>query len=141
MLFSQKREDHRQFFIDVWQKFTLKQPLEPLETMVSEVIILHPEYHRFLTPNWLDKDYMPEMGETNPFLHLGLHIALREQITTDRPQGIKAVYQQLLFTGADVHQVEHRMLECLAEMLWMVQRYQLPPNEEAYLTCLKKIKL
>ncbi|WP_204318325.1 DUF1841 family protein [Serratia marcescens] len=37
-----------------------------------------------------------ELGETNPFLHMGLHLAVREQVATDRPQGIRTVYTKLI---------------------------------------------
>jgi hypothetical protein len=137
-MFTQNREQLRQFFIDVWHKHQNHQPLEPLETMVLEVILIHPEYHRYLTDKQLASDFLPDHGQTNPFLHLGLHIALREQINTDRPMGIKAIYHSLIFTYSDVHTTEHQMMECLMEALWQSQRYQTLPDESAYLACLQQ---
>ena len=138
-MFTQNREQLRQFFIDVWQKHQNHCPLEPLEAMVLEVILIHPEYHHYLTDKRLASDFLPEHGQTNPFLHLGLHIALREQIDTDRPTGIKTIYHTLVFNYNDTHTTEHQMMECLMEALWQSQRYQTLPDESAYLACLQQI--
>jgi len=37
------------------------------------------------------------------------------------------------------HALEHAMLECLGEALWTAQRNGLPPDEAAYLECLKRL--
>ena len=38
----------------------------------------------------LDRDWAPKGGETNPFLHLSLHLAVAEQLAIDQPAGIVA---------------------------------------------------
>ena len=140
MMFSQNREEIRQFFIDVWNKYRSQQPLEPLEKIIAGIVREHPEYHRLLETqeSALEKDFLPELGEANPFLHMGMHIAIREQLATNRPAGIIDVYQSLLAKIQDPHEVEHRMLECLGEMLWRAQRDAAYPDETAYLECLRK---
>lgn len=137
-MYSNSRTDTRQMFFDVWQKRQHNTPLTALETIVADVIHLHPEYHRLLQrPDAaLDRDWRPEGGETNPFLHMGMHIAIREQLSIDRPAGIKAAYAALLTTTGDLHKAEHEMLECLAEALWLAQREGRLPDEQAYLACL-----
>lgn len=135
-MFALERDQTRQLFIQVWQKHQNQQSLEPLEKMVLEVILIHPEYHHYLMPQHLDQDFSPQNGQTNPFLHMGLHIALREQISTDRPFGIRALYQTLILRNDDTHALEHRMMDCLAEVLWTSQRYGTVPDEQAYLACL-----
>jgi len=137
-MFSQNRDQTRQFFITVWQKHQQQQPLQGVEVLVRDVILQHPEYHSQLTTQTLHHDYHVEAGQTNPFLHMGLHIALREQIDTDRPAGIQAVYQRLLLTHGNRHQAEHLMLDCLAEALWQAQRANQLPDEQAYLDCLQQ---
>jgi hypothetical protein len=138
-MFTPNRHESRQFFFQVWQKFQNKQPLEPMEKMICDVILAHPEYHTVLTPNHLDKDYLPEMGATNPFLHMGLHIALHEQLSVDRPQGIRAIFQSLRMKYPDNHQLEHQCIECLAQMIWEAQRHQQMPDENTYINCLQKL--
>jgi hypothetical protein len=64
---------------------------------------------------------------------MGLHLAVRDQVATDRPAGIRAVLQMLTGTLGSAHAAEHRMIECLAEALWNAQRSGLPPDESAYL--------
>ncbi|EIJ41368.1 protein of unknown function (DUF1841) [Beggiatoa alba B18LD] len=138
-MFADQRDTTRRFFIEVWRKHQEKKPLEPLESLILDVLLMHPEYHVILHADIVDKDYLPEMGETNPFLHLGLHIAIREQLSTDRPVGIRALYQSLRAKARDVHELEHQMLECLAETLWLAQRNNTLPDEQAYLAQLKRL--
>ena len=113
-----------------------------MEQLIIGVILQHPEYHRDLdNPEALSLEYSPEQGRTNPFLHMGLHIALQEQLHTDRPPGIRDIYQRLgtLHPG-DNHELEHKMIDCLAEILWSAQTNNTLPDEAVYLECLQKIK-
>ena len=139
MIFSQNREEIRQFFIEVWNKHRAQQPLEPLEKIIAGILREHPEYHALLEDKdtALERDYLPELGESNPFLHMGMHIAIQEQLTTDRPAGIIDIYQSMLAKFQDPHEVEHRMLDCLGEMLWRAQRDGVNPDEINYLECLR----
>lgn len=141
MLFGQDREQIRRFYCRVWKKYSDQLPMEPLEDLIAGVIADHPEYHDLLIEqeDALDRDYLPEMGETNPFLHMGLHIAIQEQLGADRPAGIRALYQAARPRFADAHALEHRLMECLAEMIWQAQRNQGAPDEQAYLDCVREI--
>lgn len=135
------RTDTRRMFFEVWRKQQAGESLSALETIVADIIRLHPEYQPLLAADpdqALDRDWLPEGGETNPFLHMGLHIAIREQLSIDRPPGVKAAYQALLTRTHDPHTAEHRMLECLAETLWRGQRNGRLPDEAAYLACLEQ---
>jgi predicted RNA polymerase sigma factor len=87
----------------------------------------------------LVRDYTPEDGQTNPFLHMGLHLAIREQVSTNRPAGIAAVYRSLAAKLGDVHEAEHVMIEALGQALWQAQRSGLPPDETAYLESLRRL--
>jgi hypothetical protein len=138
-LHGESRADTRQTFFDVWKKMQSGAPMTALESIIADVIRLHPEYHPLLDKGAgvLDKDWLPEGGETNPFLHMGMHIAIREQLSIDRPAGIKAAYEVLLHKTGDVMQTEHAMLECLGEALWRAQRENRQPDEQAYLACIR----
>lgn len=138
MLLTQHRDQSRQFFLYVWQKHQLAQPLEPLEIIVRDIIVAHPEYHAYLKEEFLDKDYRPDQFEDNPFLHLGLHIAIHEQLQTDRPAGIRTLYQTLKPHFEDEHSVEHQMMLCLAQTLLQAEVQHTLPDENLYLTCLKQ---
>ena len=141
MIFSNNRDELRRFYIDSWRKYQNKELLQPLEAMVVEVISQHPEYHQMLEKGdeTLDRDFLPEEGQSNPFLHMGMHLAIREQLSTHRPPGIELAHAQLLKRIGDQHEVEHRMLECLGEAMWEAQRSGTAPDEARYLECLKKI--
>ncbi|MCP4389577.1 MAG: DUF1841 family protein [Gammaproteobacteria bacterium] len=134
------RDEIRQVYLNVWQKLQQKQLLEPMEALIADVIESHPEYQALLADNAdiKQQEFTPEQGQTNPFLHMGMHIALREQAGTDRPSGIKSIYQRLV-TAKGQHQAEHAMMECLGQALWNAQRNAQPPDETDYLDCLKKL--
>ena len=84
-----------------------------------------------------DRDYLPET--TNPFLHLGMHIAIEEQLTLDQPRGIRAHYQRLRARLADEHAVQHHIMGCLGEWLWRAGREGAPPGETVYLDCVARL--
>lgn len=139
-MFTQDREQLRKVFIESWRKFRAGEAMEPLEQLIAQAIQAHPEYHDLFDKpdSMLDKDYTPEMGQSNPFLHLGLHIAVQEQIAADRPAGIRALYQRLAARLDDAHAADHHIAECMAEVLWAAQRAGAAPDEMAYLECVRK---
>jgi len=141
MMFGQDRNQMRQYFQTCWQKFRAEQPLEPLEALIAGVVADHPEYHALIESDdsALEKDYTPEDGQTNPFLHMGMHISIREQVQTDRPPGIKTAHEQLSNKLGDTHEAEHQIQECLGVSLWEAQRSNTMPDEEKYLECIRKL--
>ena len=140
-MFGQDRNELRRMFFNCWHKAQKNEALEPLENLIAEIIRLHPEYHDLLSDEQthLDKDYTPEMGQTNPFLHMAMHISIQEQLQTDRPVGIRLLYQQLMLKMSNAHEVEHQMMECLGQMIWQAQRDNTMPDEMRYLNCLKEL--
>jgi hypothetical protein len=127
----------------VWEKHKKQLPLEALEQIVLDVILQHPEYHEILEKDEKEisaMEFTPEMGMTNPFLHMGMHITIQEQIGSNRPSGITALYQQLLPKYPSAHDLEHGMMECLGEVLWLAQRNNTLPDEAHYLEQVKKLK-
>ncbi|TNF91659.1 MAG: DUF1841 family protein [Gammaproteobacteria bacterium] len=139
-MFGQDRNQMRQFFITCWEKYNARQPLEPIEALISSVIAEHPEYHHLIESSAnMDKDYSPEDGQTNPFLHMGMHISIREQVQADRPIGIKHEHEKLSAKLGDLHEAEHKMQECLGLILWEAQRNGSMPDEQKYLECVRKL--
>ncbi len=138
---GQNREQLRQMYLSSWRKYTERRPLEPLEAQIAAVIAEHPEYVPLLEsgPQALASDYTPEDGRENPFLHMGLHLAVREQVATDRPPGIAQIHQSLSQRLGDPHAAEHAMLERLAEALWESQRSGRAPDEQRYLERLRSL--
>lgn len=135
---DQSRDQLRQMYFNAWRKHREKLPLEPVEAQVADIIELHPEYHRlFEDSSALQRDWTPEQGQTNPFLHMGLHLAIREQVGTDRPAGIRQAFTTLQQRLGSAHEAEHQMIECLAEALWDAQRGGRAPDEQAYLERLR----
>ena len=143
-MFNPTRDQTRDFFFDAWRKFRANEPLSAMETITVEVIAMHPEYHTMLEnhdrylENYRDRDYPPEFGETNPFLHLGMHIAIREQISIDQPAGVRGHHQVLTKKYSSVADAEHEMMDCLAEMIWQAQRNKSAPDAAVYMACLVK---
>ena len=138
MIFGQDRHELRKMYADAWQKHCDKTPMSPLEAQIAQVVEEHPEYHEAVGGD-LAEDFTPEGGKTNPYLHMGLHLSIREQVATDRPTGIAAIFRLLADKAGDSHTAEHRMIDCLAETLWESQRDQSPPDESQYLERLRRL--
>ena len=142
MFINQGRDELRRYYLRVWDKSQARQPLDPLEHVIADVLRIHSEYHRLLETDQeqlLEKDYLPEFGESNPFLHLGLHVAIQEQLAAGRPQGLRESYRALATKLGDTHAAEHRIMECLAETLWRAQRDGAEPGESGYLQCIQRL--
>ncbi len=139
MFYGDQRDQTRQFFFTVWGKMQAKAPLLPLEAQIASVLDWHPEYHDLLSQdNNLETNYTIEKGQSNPFLHMGMHLALREQLSTNRPLGLQAIHQMYCQALDDEHEAEHLMIETLGEILWEAQRNHQAPNEQRYLQLLKE---
>jgi hypothetical protein len=138
---DQGRTALRRMYVEAWRKHREAVPVEPLEDQIVRVVELHPEYQRALesSDEVLERDYTPEGGQANPFLHMGLHLAIREQVSTDRPPGIAQLHATLILKCGDLHAAEHAMIECLGEALWQAQRSGRAPDETAYLDSLRRL--
>ena len=134
-MFNPSRDDVRRFFCDAWRKHGESAPLTPLETIAADWIARHPEYHALLADPQaaLGAEFAPEAGRANPFLHLGLHLSLVEQLQIDQPPGIRDAFQALLRATGDEHEAAHRAIDALAETIWEAQRDRSPPSNERYL--------
>lgn len=139
MIFGQDRNELRQMYVDAWRKAQDGVPVSPLEAQIAAVIEEHPEYHKHLREEAVDRDFLPEAGQTNPFLHMGLHLAVRDQLQTDRPPGVRALHARIAAQSGDEHEAEHCMIDCLAETLWEAQGQGAPPDENRYLERLRKL--
>jgi hypothetical protein len=139
-MYGADRTRLRQVFFEAWRRHRGGVPLQGIERLVVDVALRHPEYQRLLDdPDaQLDRDYDPAFGATNPFLHLGMHIAIEEQLSIDQPRGVRAHYDRLRIRLADEHAAQHVMMECLGEMLWQAQHTGSAPNESLYMECLTR---
>jgi hypothetical protein len=139
-MFNPSRDQARDFLFDLWAKWRAKAPLTALESLALEILLQHPEYHAVLDDRdrYLDRDWKPEGGETNPFLHLAMHLAIEEQLSIDQPPGIRAAVQALERRRGSAHDARHDVMECLAEQVWNAQRHGSAFDNTAYLDCLAR---
>ena len=139
-MFSPSRDQARQFFFGTFARYRNGDPLSGLEQTALQVLLLHPEYHSmFDDPDrYLDRDYTPETGGLNPFLHLSLHLAVAEQLSINQPLGIRAAFEALQEELGSQHEALHAVVECLGETLWQAQRQGTAPDEDGYLDCLRR---
>ncbi len=139
-MFNPSREEARNFLFETWRKRRTGELLTPLEDLSAQLIEKHPEYHQLLTEpeRYQDKDYNPEQGATNPFLHLMMHLSIEEQISIGQPHGIRAHFERLTQHFESEHEAQHAMMECLGEMIWQAQRNGVAPDPTVYLSCLEK---
>ena len=137
-MFAPSRDDVRQFFSTAWQKQKEGLPQEGAALVAADLIRAHPEYHALLeNPDAITKEFTPENGQMNPFLHLSLHLAIAEQIAIDQPVGIAALYHKAR-ERHDVHKTEHLFMDALGEAIWQAQRNQVPMDELAYLNAISQ---
>lgn len=140
MLFNPTRDEARMFLIESWRKRRAAELLTPLEDLVGQLIEKHPEFHATFenADQNRDKDYLPEHGATNPFLHLMMHLTIEEQISIDQPVGIRAHFTRLTHQFESEHDAQHAMMECLSEMIWQAQRDGTPPDPAIYFSCMER---
>jgi len=136
-VFSQDRSKQREFLANSWQKHTTAQILEPLELQLALIVQKHPEYHALI--NDINLEYFPEQGKTNPFLHINLHLALQDQLALRQPIGINDIYKKLIVIHSNIHEVEHMMMECIAEMIFNSQKNNAALDQDNYLVNLKNL--
>jgi hypothetical protein len=138
-MFEPTRDEARDFLFDLWRKHAAGEPLTPLESLALSVVLEHPEYHAVLAARerYLEREWRPEGGETNPFLHLSMHLAIEEQLSIDQPPGIRAAVASLE-KRLGQHDARHEVMDCLAEVVWQAQRNRAGFDNAAYLDCLRR---
>jgi len=139
-IFSNSRDELRRQWLQAWKKARDGTILTPLETQLIDLIIEHPEYHTWLEEgdSCVQDEFHPEGGQSNPFLHLSMHLAIREQVSTNRPSGIANVYKKLSCRYS-ISDAEHTMMEALGSALWNAQRAGVTPDEREYLESLQRL--
>lgn len=138
-MFDPSRDQVRTFFIESWRKHGAREILTPLEQMAADLITLHPEYHAILEdPDSVARDFSPDAGQINPFLHLSLHLAIEEQLSIDQPPGIRAAFAACQLRRGNRHDALHDVLECLGETVFEAQRNRSQPDGAAYVERIKR---
>jgi hypothetical protein len=140
-LFNPSREEVREFFCTTWQKYQDGHVLTPLEMIASQWMEQHPEFHKILSDpsSALEQEFTPEKGKTNPFLHLSMHLSISEQISIDQPPGIRHIGNTLSRKLDSEHEAQHRIMECLGQVLWQAQNQSKPIDVTDYIELLKKL--
>lgn len=139
-MFTPSQSDVRKFFCDVHAKTQAGTPLDAMETLVSQWIQEHPEYHLDLSDAEaaIARMYEVEDGKTNPFLHLSMHLTISEQCSIDQPRGIRQAVELLAAKRNSLHDAHHETMDCLGQMVWESQRAGRPPDGAAYIACVQR---
>ena len=129
----------RNFYFNVWKKHLEKKPLEPLEQQIVSIIEQHPEYHEFFeNPEKQKTITNPSDLYQNPFLHISLHLSILEQLSINKPPGIKDIYRKLILKQKGAHNAEHIMMQCLQEMINESMAKGEEPKSELFLKLITK---
>jgi hypothetical protein len=139
-MFTPSQADVRRFFCSVYHKNRASQPMEAIQTLASQWIDEHPEYHADLSDGEaaLEKMYDIESGKTNPFLHLSMHLSISEQCSIDQPRGIRQAVELLAARRDSLHDAHHEAMDCLGQMVWESQRSGRQPDGDAYIDCVQR---
>lgn len=139
-MFTPSQDDVRRFFCETYRKSQVREILTPLESIAADWINQHPEYHNVFSDldSALAADYSVTQGQTNPFLHLSMHLTISEQISVDQPAGVRFAFQRLAQKTNSEHDAHHQIMECLGEMIWTSQRTGMPPDGAAYIDALNQ---
>ena len=139
-MFGQDRDSLRRAYTEAWQRHPGGLPLDAQQQRIADVVALHPEYQAFvLAPDALAQEFDGSDGRTNPYLHMGLHIAIHEQLATHLPPEAAQARQRLARRLGDPHAAEHRLIDCLAQTLWQAQRDGRAPDMDAYREALRRL--
>ena len=139
-MFTPSQADVRRFFCSVYAKARSGQALEAIEIIASQWMEEHPEYHADFADAdaALEKMYDVEAGNTNPFLHLSMHLTISEQCSIDQPRGIRQAVELLTARRNSLHDAHHEAMDCLGQMVWESQRAGRPPDGDAYIACVQR---
>jgi len=139
-MFSPSQDDVRRFFCQVYAKLQSQSLVDPLETLAGQWVAQHPEYQAILhdVPNALAQRFTGEDGQSNPFLHLSMHVSISEQCSIDQPRGIRQAVELLAAKRQDLHAAHHEVMECLGTMLWESQRSGRSPDGNAYIDAVQR---
>ena len=138
-MFDPSRDQARQFFVESWRKHKSREVLTQLEIIASDLVAHHPEYQPLLEDtDAVQKDFSPEDGQVNPFLHLSLHLAIEEQLSINQPPGIREAFEQCQAKRGDRHAALHDVLEALGETIWRAQRDKAPLDGREYVEAVRK---
>jgi Domain of unknown function (DUF1841) len=140
-VFNPSQADVRRFFCQTYAKHICKQILTPLENIAARWLVEHPEYHADLSDEAaaIARDYPPEGGKSNPFLHLSMHLSISEQVQADIPAGLKPAYGMALAKIGDPHTTHHAIMEVLGKVLWEAQRHKMQPDMDAFVEGVKRL--
>ena len=142
MLHGTDRSNYRDFFFKLWKKMQTQEKLKPLEQIAAALIEQHPEYHDALLniENDQPQEFPSNSLYENPFMHLGMHMGLIEQLQLDRPTGIRAVYMKLMQGDAtDEHQLQHQIMDIMGQQMWDAMHRGVDFDEMKYLEALGKL--
>jgi len=139
-MFEPSQADVRRFFCSVYAKWRSAQPMDALETLASQWVAEHPEYHADFSDvdAALARMYEVKDGKINPFLHLSMHLSVSEQCSIDQPRGIRQAVELLTAKRDSLHDAHHETMDALGQMIWESQRSGRPPDGHAYIDAVQR---
>ncbi len=139
-MFEPSQADVRRFFCTVYAKWRDGHPMDALETLASQWVAEHPEYHTDFSDvdAALERMYEVKDGKVNPFLHLSMHLSVSEQCSIDQPRGIRQAVELLTARRDSLHTAHHETMDALGQMFWESQRSGRPPDGQAYIDAVQR---
>ena len=112
-MFEPSQADVRRFFCTVYAKWRDGHPMDAPETLASQWVAEHPEYHADFSDvdAALERMYEVKDGKVNPFLHVSMHLSVSEQCSIDQPRGIRQAVELLSARRDSLHTAHHETME------------------------------
>lgn len=129
----------RELLAHTWAKLERGETLARDEEVLGAVLRDHAEYARF----WPDPGaaVAARFGtqDTNPFLHVHLHLVVEGQLAAHDPPEVAELFTRRTAIGDSRHEICHQVMNALAAAIWDMMQARGPFDVAAYRRRLRKL--
>ena len=139
------RAQNRKLFHMLWERAQNDDfaGLDDEQRRIAEALKLHAdEYHNVFEFSDVvpDREFDPQKGEVNPFLHISIHAAVQAQLEAKDPIEVLQFYNAMRKKKCSHHDALHLILTILAPLMFRTMKSLMPFDNNRYLSLLKKYK-
>jgi Domain of unknown function (DUF1841) len=134
------KDEVRKIWCEVYTKSMNSGELTEMEAAMASIIALHPEYEWVLgeVAVAVTHEFSIDCWESNPFLHLSLHLAIAEQLKSGGQNDVHEVFAEMAVLADSRHEAEHFAMGCLAASISESRRKRTALTTDNYLKLLRQ---